>query len=150
MLKILGRQNTIIAELNTNSDAIFAQLADRRDDVVRFIDNAEDGPRASRPSAATTSRRTSTCSTTSSFELKPTMFQLGKLATNSTPLLADLHAAAPGLNKLAKNLPSFNNGAQQSLTSLGDAAARRQVRARQRERRDRGSQPGEHQGLPRG
>jgi hypothetical protein len=50
------------------------------------------------------------------------MFQLGKLATYQTPLLTDLHAAAPGLNKLAKNLPSFNNGTQQSLSSLGGAA----------------------------
>ena len=50
------------------------------------------------------------------------MTQLGKLATYQTPLLTDLHAAAPGLNTLAKNLPAFNNGTQQSLTSLGDAA----------------------------
>ena len=50
------------------------------------------------------------------------MFQLGQLADAQTPLMTDLHAAAPGLNKLAKNLPPFNNGAQQSLTSLGGAA----------------------------
>ena len=40
VLNILGRQNTTIAELNTNADAIFAQLANRREDVVHFIDNA--------------------------------------------------------------------------------------------------------------
>ena len=50
------------------------------------------------------------------------MFQLGQLADAQTPLMTDLHAAAPGLNKLAKNLPPFNNGTQQSLTSLGGAA----------------------------
>ena len=47
VLKILGRQNTIIAELNANSDAIFARLTDRREDVVRFIDEAEDTARIS-------------------------------------------------------------------------------------------------------
>jgi hypothetical protein len=50
------------------------------------------------------------------------MFQLGRLADAQTPLMTDLHAAAPGLNKLARNLPPFNNGTQQSLTSLGGAA----------------------------
>ncbi|MFL5897428.1 MAG: hypothetical protein ACJ76D_03060 [Solirubrobacterales bacterium] len=50
------------------------------------------------------------------------MFQLGNLAEQQTPLLTDLHAAAPGLNKLASNLPNFNSGTEQSLTSLGGAA----------------------------
>jgi ABC-type transporter Mla subunit MlaD len=121
VLNILGRQNTTIAELNTNADAIFAQLADRREDVVHFIDNAG-------RTAAISAERSSDLAQNFHllddflFELKPTMFQLGKLAENQTPLLADLHAAAPGLNKLAKNLPPFNNGTQQSLTSLGGAA----------------------------
>ncbi len=121
VLNILGRQNTTIAELNTNADAIFAQLAQRRDDVVHFIDNAG-------RTAAISAERSSDLSRNFDLlddflaELKPTMFQLGKLATYQTPLLRDLHAAAPGLNKLARNLPSFNNGTQQSLISLGGAA----------------------------
>jgi ABC-type transporter Mla subunit MlaD len=121
VLNILGRQNTTIAELNTNADAIFAQLANRREDVVHFIDNAG-------RTAAISAERSDDLSRNFDllddflFELKPTMAQLGKLATYSTPLLSDLHAAAPGLNKLGKNLPSFNNGAEQSLTSLGGAA----------------------------
>jgi ABC-type transporter Mla subunit MlaD len=121
VLNILGRQNTTIAELNTNADTIFAQLANRREDVVNFIDNAG-------RTAAISAERSNDLAQNFHllddflFQLKPTMFQLGKLADNSTPLLTDLHAAAPGLNKLAKNLPSFNNGAQRSLTSLGGAA----------------------------
>ena len=39
VLKILGRQNRIIAGLNADSDAVFARLAERREDVVRFIDD---------------------------------------------------------------------------------------------------------------
>ena len=65
VLDILGNQNRTIAELNTNADAIFAQLANRREDVVHFIDNAA-APLRSRRSASTTSPRTSICSTTSS------------------------------------------------------------------------------------
>jgi ABC-type transporter Mla subunit MlaD len=121
VLNILGRQNTTIAELNTNADAIFAQLANRREDVVHFIDNAG---RTAAISAERSSDLSQNFNLLDDFlaQLKPTMFQLGKLADNQTPLLTDLHAAAPGLNKLATNLPNFNNGTQQSLTSLGDAA----------------------------
>jgi ABC-type transporter Mla subunit MlaD len=121
VLNILGRQNTTIAELNANSDAIFQQLADRREDVVNFIDNAG-------RTAAISAERSEDLARNFDllddflFELKPTMFQLGKLAEHQTPLLVDLHAAAPGLNKLAKNLPPFNSGTEQSLLSLGDAA----------------------------
>jgi ABC-type transporter Mla subunit MlaD len=121
VLNILGRQNTTIAELNTNADAIFAQLANRREDVVHFIDNAG---RTAAISAERSNDLAQNFNLLDDFlaQLKPTMFQLGKLADNQTPLLTDLHAAAPGLNKLASNLPTFNNGAQQSLSSLGDAA----------------------------
>jgi ABC-type transporter Mla subunit MlaD len=121
VLNILGRQNTTIAELNANADAIFAQLADRRQDVVNFIDNAG---RTAAISAERSDDLAQNFDRLDEFltELGPTMFQLGEAATYSTPLLADLRAAAPGLNKLGRNLPPFNNGAQQSLTSLGDAA----------------------------
>jgi ABC-type transporter Mla subunit MlaD len=121
VLNILGRQNTTIAELNTNADAIFAQLANRREDVVHFIDNAG---RTAAISAERSNDLAQNFNLLDDFlaQLKPTMFQLGKLAENQTPLLTDLHAAAPGLNKLATNLPTFNNGTQQSLTALGDAA----------------------------
>jgi ABC-type transporter Mla subunit MlaD len=121
VLNILGRQNTTIAELNANADAIFQQLANRREDVVHFIDNAGRTAAISAERSQDLSRNFDLLDNFLA-ELKPTMFQLGKLATYQTPLLVDLHAAAPGLNKLAKNLPAFNNGTQQSLTSLGDAA----------------------------
>jgi ABC-type transporter Mla subunit MlaD len=121
VLNILGRQNTTIAELNSNADAIFAQLANRREDVVHFIDNAG---RTAAISAERSDDLAQNFHLLDDFlaELKPTMFQLGKLATYQTPLLTDLHAAAPGLNKLATNLPPFNNGTRESLTALGGAA----------------------------
>ena len=95
MLKILGRQNTIIAQLNTDSDAVFQQLTDKREDVVRFIDEAEDTARISaerREDLATNFDRLDDFL----FELKPVMHELGNLAREQTPLLTDLRAAAPG------------------------------------------------------
>src|SRR5215203_5318969 len=75
VLNILGRQNTTIAELNANADAIFAQLANRREDVVHFIDNAG-------RTAAISAERSDDLSRNFDLlddflaELKPTMFQL--------------------------------------------------------------------------
>ena len=121
VLEILGRQNRIIAELNVNNDVIFQKLADRRDDVVNFIDKAEDAARIS-------AQRRTDLSTNFDllddflFRLRPVMVQLGHLAREQTPLLTDLKAAAPGLNRLAGNLPRFNNAGRISLKSLGRAA----------------------------
>ena len=121
VLDILGRQNTTIAELNTNADTIFQQLANRKEDVVHFIDNAG---RTAAISAQRSNDLAQNFHLLDDFlaQLKPTMFQLGNLAEQQTPLLTDLHAAAPGLNKLAAHLPAFNSGTEQSLTSLGGAA----------------------------
>jgi ABC-type transporter Mla subunit MlaD len=122
VLNILGRQNTTIAQLNADADAIFAQLTDRREDVVNFIDNAG-------RTAAISAERSEDLSRNFDLlddflvELQPTMVELEKLARFQAPLLTDLRAAAPGLNKLATNLPRFNYGTRDSLLSLGGAAA---------------------------
>ena len=142
VLNILGRQNTTIAELNTNADAIFAA--------------AHQPPRGRRPlhrqrrpdrrdlgrALATTSRRTSTCSTTSSSELQPTMFQLGKLADEQTPLL-DRPARGRARAQQAGAEPA---ALQQRRPAVADLARRRrpgrQGRARQEPGRDRRARPG--------
>ncbi len=121
VLKILGRQNTIIAELNANSDTIFAKLTDRREDIVRFIDEAEDTARVSADRRDDLSRDFDLLDDFLA-ELDPVMIQLGNLAREQTPLLTDLGAAAPGLNKLATNLPKFNDASRLSLKSLGRAS----------------------------
>jgi ABC-type transporter Mla subunit MlaD len=122
VLKILGRQNTIIAQLNADSDVIFERLAARREQVVDFIDEAEDTARVSADRRDDLSRDFDLLDDFL-FELNPVMVELGNLAREQTPLLIDLRAAAPGLNKLAKNLPAFNDGTRVSLNSLGRASA---------------------------
>ena len=121
VLKILGRQNTIIAELNANSDTIFAKLTDRREDVVRFIDEAEDTARVSADRREDLSRDFDLLDDFL-FELKPVMTELGTLAREQTPLMVDLGAAAPGLSQLVGNLPKFNDASRDSLKSLGGAS----------------------------
>jgi len=121
VLNILGRQNTLIAQLNVDSDQIFAKLTERREDVVRFIDEAEDAGRVSAERREDLARDFDLLDDFL-FELRPVMHELGNLARAQTPLLTDLRAAAPGLNKLGRNLPDFNRATELSLEALGDAS----------------------------
>jgi ABC-type transporter Mla subunit MlaD len=120
-LRILAEENTTIRDLNANSDQIITQLANRRDDVISFIQHARD-------TAAISASRRADLSTDFNrldnflAELKPTLAKLGVLADEQTPLLTNLRLAAPGLNTLALKLPGFNGATDRSLTSLGKAA----------------------------
>jgi phospholipid/cholesterol/gamma-HCH transport system substrate-binding protein len=119
--QILASQNTIIRDLNVNSDEVISQLAARREDVVRFIQKARDTAAASAARRQDLSR---------DFEilddflarLRPTLAQLENVARQNTPLLTDLQAAAPGLNELALSLPAFSRASKSSLDSLGEAS----------------------------
>jgi ABC-type transporter Mla subunit MlaD len=120
-IDILGDQNTIIRDLNANSDRIMDRLAERRDDVVRFIKEARD------TAAASAERRADLAADFDLLDdflagLRPTMVELGNLAAEQTPLLVDLRAAAPQLNELAVSLPAFNEASELSIDSLGEAA----------------------------
>jgi phospholipid/cholesterol/gamma-HCH transport system substrate-binding protein len=120
-LDILASQNRIIRDLNANSDRIIGRLAERRQDVVEFIKKARD------TAAASADRRQDLAADFDLLddflaELRPTLVQLGNLATEQTPLLVNLRAAAPQLNELATSLPAFNQATEVSLDSLGRAA----------------------------
>ena len=120
-LRLIGDQADVIRQLNVDSDQIIAKLADRSDDVVRFIEEAGDA-------AVASAERRDDLSTDFDLlddalrELGPTMAELENVGRESTPLLSDLRAAAPGLNTLATNLPAFARASERSLVTLGNAA----------------------------
>ncbi|MDX6586387.1 MAG: hypothetical protein QOI31_860 [Solirubrobacterales bacterium] len=120
-LRLLGRQNTVIRDLNVDSDEIIGKLADRRTDVAAFIDNAGEAAAAS---AERSEDLSANFDKLDDFlvELEPTMVELGNVARESTPLLADLRGSAPQLNELAVSLPAFNRATQKSLVTLGKAS----------------------------
>jgi virulence factor Mce-like protein len=120
VLHILGDQNRIITNLNADSDRIMARLAERRRDVVSFIQRARDTATASAERRADLGHDFNRLDDFLA-ELRPTMARLGDLADQQTPLLTDLRASAPGLNRLAVNLPAFNAASEVSLESLGEA-----------------------------
>ena len=74
-------------------------------------------------------------------ELRPTLAELDNLAVKQTPLLTDLRAAAPGLNRLALNLPAFNGATEASLRQPGRRVAGGREGAAPGGRRDRGRSP---------
>jgi phospholipid/cholesterol/gamma-HCH transport system substrate-binding protein len=120
-LHILADENRTIRDLNANSDEIITQLANRRQDVISFIQHSRD------VAAISASRRQDLATDFNRLDdflaqLKPTLADLGTLADAQTPLLNNLRLAAPGLNTLAENLPAFNRASERSLTSLGRAA----------------------------
>jgi len=121
-LAILARQNTVIRDLNVNSDEILSKLAARRGDVVSFIHNAN---RASTASAERRADLASDFRLLPGFlaELRPTLARLGDLADQQTPLLTDLHGAAGQLNRFTVTLPRFNEASTPALESLGQAGA---------------------------
>ena len=109
--RILASQNTIIRDLNANSDQVIGRLAERREDVVRFIQEARDTAEASAARREDLSRDFELLDDFLA-ELRPTLVELDNLAVEQTPLLTDLRAAAPGLNRLATNLPPFNDATE--------------------------------------
>jgi ABC-type transporter Mla subunit MlaD len=119
--KILGEQNTIIRDLNADSDVIMAKLADRREDVVDFIQEARDTAAASAERRDDLSRNFELLDDFLA-ELRPTMVELNRAAVSQTPLLRDLRLAGDGLNTLSRNLPDFNAATSDSLEALGGAA----------------------------
>jgi virulence factor Mce-like protein len=120
-LDILAEQNRTIRDLNANSDTIISQLAARRQDVVKFIQESRD-------TAAISAERRADLSTDFDrldnflHELHPTLIKLGSFAHQQEPLLRNLRLAAPGLNTLSTRLPPFNQATDRSLESLGQAA----------------------------
>jgi virulence factor Mce-like protein len=119
--RILASQNRIIRDLNVDADEVIGRLAARREDVVRFIQEARDTAAASAARREDLSRDFEILDDFLA-ELQPTLVELENVARQNTPLLTDLEAAAPGLNRLALNLPGFSDASRSSLEGLGAAA----------------------------
>ncbi len=120
-LQIVGKQNTIIRDLNVNSDEIIGRLAARRQDVVRFIQNANRTASASDERKADLERNFKLLPGFLS-ELRPTLARLGDVSVQSTPVLTELDRASGQLNRLTRTMPRFNDAATPAINTLGDAS----------------------------
>ena len=119
--RILAERNAVIRDLNVDSDRIMQELAARRDDVVRFVEEARDTAEISISRRDELSRNFEILDDFLA-ELQPTLSGIEGLAREQTPLLADLRRAAPELDRLAVDLPPFNRATGRALRTLGPAA----------------------------
>ena len=116
----LRSQRATIRGLNEDSSQTIGELAERRDEIAAFVDEAED-------TASISAARTDDVSTNFSLlddflgELRPSLVQLDRLARAQTPLLNNLRGAAPHLARLSGNLPAFNRNSEDALRTLGNA-----------------------------
>jgi phospholipid/cholesterol/gamma-HCH transport system substrate-binding protein len=121
VLKLLGRQNQLLADLAVNADTVVGDLAANRTDVGRFVTKANDTAQASaqrRPELAAGLRKLPGFLE----ELQPTMKSLGTVADRQTPALRTLDAAAPQLTRFLDRLAPFAQASRPAIRSLGQAS----------------------------
>jgi hypothetical protein len=121
VLAVLARQNRVLGQLASDSDAIIGALARERAHVSSFINQSEV------VGAATAERSADLEESFARFpaflrELRATMGSLDSFATASTPVFTDLGDAAPSLTRVSLALGPFSNAGTRALTSLGTAA----------------------------
>ena len=119
VLKILARQNKVLAGLAVDSDTILAPLARERLRVSSAIRNAGE------VAEATAERRVALAADIERLptflnELTPTMVRLGALSDEMTPVLSDLDAVAPDINRMVLQLGPFATAAIPAVESLGE------------------------------
>jgi ABC-type transporter Mla subunit MlaD len=130
VLAILADQNQTLKNLVTNGDRVITALAKGRDQVGRFVVEANNA------STASAERSGDIAGTFRNFpgflrELRPTMAALGDVADEQTPALRNLSAAAPQLERFFGNLGPFSDASRPAIRSLGDASVtgRRAIRS---------------------
>ena len=147
VLAILGDQNTLLRDLNVDSDAIFQRLAEQRTEITRFITESAD---ISQATAERGEDLSADFRQLDDFvaELEPTLVELGNVTAEQTPLLRDLRASAAGLDTLATNLPAFNTATGRSAGRPWQRRRARRTRFPQGRQRDRGAPPLDQERLP--
>lgn len=121
VLKILADQNQVLSDLAESSDEALAPLAEDRESVASFIEQANDVSRATADRRADLERNFELLPRFLR-ELRPTMTRLEGFADQFEPVLEDLGDVAPQLNQVFQNLGPFSEAGTEALTSLGEAA----------------------------
>jgi virulence factor Mce-like protein len=121
VLAILGDQNTVLENLASDSDRIMAPLARDRTKVADFVDTSSTVAVAA---ASRDTRLEQSIQRLPAFlrQLRPTMTRLGSLSDEMTPVLSDLDAVAPDLNRFVLQLGPFSRAADPALQRLGAAS----------------------------
>ena len=123
VLAILAEQNRVLARLARDSDAALGPLARERGRVSHWIVQANATGQASAERSGDIRRGINRLPAFLR-ELRPLMADLEGLADQGTPLLADLKAASPDMDRLIHGLGTLAQAGRESFPSLGDALER--------------------------
>lgn len=121
VLRLLARQNRVLADLARDSDAALAPLARDRRHVAGFIEQANVVARATAERRGPFEQQFAKLPRFLR-ELRPTMQRLGGFADQATPVLADLGRQAPAVSRLVRALGPFSASSTVALRSLGEAS----------------------------
>jgi len=121
VLRILGKQNQVLAALVRNADKVVGDLADNRKEVSRWIVMAD------RTSSASAERRADIARGFHRLpgfleQLQPAMAQLGNVIDEQKPALRTLSEAAPNLKTFFDRLGPFAQASRPAFRALGDAS----------------------------
>ena len=121
VLKVLGDQNRVLADLVRDADRVIGDLADNKQNVARWVEMAN---RTSSASAERSGDIAAGFNRLPGFleELQPTMVQLGRVADEQTPALRVLESAAPNLKEFFDRLGPFSEASRPAIQALGEAS----------------------------
>src|SRR4051794_12932968 len=121
VLKILGDQNQVLANLIKNADKVIGDLADNKTEVARWVQMAD------RTSSASAERRAEIQQGWHLLpdfleQLEPAMVQLGRVADEQTPALQTLSDSSQQLTTFFDQLKTFSNVSLPAFRALGKAS----------------------------
>jgi ABC-type transporter Mla subunit MlaD len=121
LLSILADHNREIRDLVTNADRVIGRLADNKEDVGRFVEEARDTAEASAERSTDIARNFNRLPVFLR-ELTPTMAALERTSREQRPVLVDLRASAGELRRFFDLSAQFSDASRPALRALGDAA----------------------------
>ena len=121
VLAILARQNRTLANLASDSDAVIAPLAARRERIGHFVAAANETGQATAERSADIERNFQRLPAFLR-QLRPWLADLGDTTDQLTPVVSNLHAAAPDLSRFTRELGPFSRAGTPALVTLGQAA----------------------------
>jgi virulence factor Mce-like protein len=121
-IRILNGQRSHLANLIRSTDQVVSALAAKRKRVRVFIE------RSARVTQRTADRKTALSSAIARLPAlldatRPALARLDEIAVAGTPILTDLQASAPGVNRLLDRIGPFAKAARPALDHLSTAAA---------------------------
>jgi virulence factor Mce-like protein len=121
LLAILREQRVTIRNLYDDAEEVMAEVAPKRDEVARFVEEARDTAIAAGSEDDGIRAQWRTLPTFLQ-ELRPTLEQLELTADEQIPALRNLRTASPHLKTLFETLGPYAEASQPAIRTLGDAA----------------------------